>query len=149
MIAVGEVQSGFLFQSVILGEAHRPPIDLFDFAGPERLRAQTKDLPIVSMCSYCQKVKDSHHAAGERLEAEEYYAGGTSKVQINHGICSRCYDEVFPPRAESPPRPEPARCCGISELDQLTPFELARAAAPGTRADLAHDRLVGARLHVG
>lgn len=91
------VREGLLIQSIVLSEEDRPRVDLFDFTDLERLLASTRDLPLITMCSYCQQVKDSDHTANEWVDAEHYYrAGGTSEVRIRHGICPTCFDKVQP-----------------------------------------------------
>ncbi|MEX2454933.1 MAG: hypothetical protein WD470_09530 [Rhodospirillaceae bacterium] len=83
--------AGFLFQSILLSVETRPPIDLFDFKALSGLMAELRDLPLVRMCSYCQRVNDEEHTHGDWQEAERYYAlGGTSQVRISHGICGPC-----------------------------------------------------------
>jgi len=89
----GEV-SAFLFQSVTLNERSRAPVSLFDFArGPTR--GADADLPLLAMCSYCQKVRHpagSEEGDGQWVEAEDYYRmGGASDVRISHGICEPCF----------------------------------------------------------
>ena len=86
---------GFLFQSIVLDESQRPPLDIFDFAELEKKFEQQKKLPLVSMCSYCQRVRDKSHTDGEWADAENYYAkGGTSYVRLSHGICPNCIRTV-------------------------------------------------------
>ena len=87
---------GFLFQSVLLDETQRPPLDIFDFSKVEAALEQVRKLPLVSMCSYCQKVKDKHHTGGQWVEAERYYAeGGSADVRLSHGICPDCKKVVW------------------------------------------------------
>lgn len=89
-----DATTGFLFQSVTLNERPRPPIGLFDFA---RGRARRPDaaLPLLGLCSYCQKVRHpagSVEGEGAWIEAEDYYRlGGSTDVQISHGICEPCF----------------------------------------------------------
>ncbi len=87
---------GFVFQSVILEESLRPALDILDFEalrkGPEDARSR----PLVTICSYCQRVKDDRHTGGEWLSAEQYYAaGGGSRVRVSHGVCPPCHDAVI------------------------------------------------------
>jgi hypothetical protein len=94
ILAGGRI-SGFLFQSVLLEENLRPPIDLFD---PQVLMAElaaARQLPILKMCSYCQFVAaPSVSVDAEWVSAETYYRrGGTSEVRMSHGICPGCMTE--------------------------------------------------------
>lgn len=85
--------AGFLFQSILLEETRRPPIDLFDFEAVRRHVAADGTLPLVTMCSYCQKVRDDDNTEGDWVEADAYYArGGTAQVQLSHGVCGDCLD---------------------------------------------------------
>ena len=86
---------GFLFQSIVMNETVRPPIDLFDFQA--RARTTMDDMrPIVRMCSICQRL-ESPSANGVWVEAAEYYQrGGEADVRLSHGICQTCSDrDVF------------------------------------------------------
>lgn len=92
----GEAVIGFLFQSVTLDESQRPPLDIFEFMKIEETLKKEGEFPLVSMCSYCQRVKDGLHTSGEWTEAETYYAnGGTSRVRLSHGICPNCRETAI------------------------------------------------------
>lgn len=102
--------SAVLYQSVLLGETMRPPVNMFD---PEILVANLSDTrgrPLVTMCSYCQRVAwppGQARRSREWIEAEDYYRrGGASDVRISHGICPPCYKVVVAPL--SPRRPKPS-----------------------------------------
>lgn len=83
---------GFLFQSILLNENERPAIDLFDFVEKMEQLEKLRDLVIITMCGFCQKVKDTPNTKDKWVEAEAYYAmGGTSNVRVSHGICPSCY----------------------------------------------------------
>lgn len=85
---------GFLFQNLTISESVRPPVDLFDFAAVMGLIRHGQELPLVAMCSFCQRVANSGGDDETRnwVEAEEYYRlGGQSRVRISHGVCSDCY----------------------------------------------------------
>lgn len=83
---------GLLFQALVVDEQVRPPIDIFDFGAAERLVAEVRNVPIVTLCSFCQRVKADRCPDSEPwLDAAEYYhRGGTSKVRISHGLCPDC-----------------------------------------------------------
>lgn len=87
----GDVVTGYLFQSVMLEADSRPPIDIYDFKALSALLKMRRDLPILSMCSFCQRVRDDRYTAGEWVLAETYYRqGGTTEVAISHSICDTC-----------------------------------------------------------
>ncbi|NNK77315.1 MAG: PAS domain-containing protein [Litoreibacter sp.] len=87
--------TGFFFQSIELASHDRPPIDLFDFKEMARKAANSSDLPLIKMCSWCQKVLFTPVTNDDWVEAEEYYAaGGSSNVRISHGICAPCAEKA-------------------------------------------------------
>ena len=66
--------------------------------------AHENDLPLLAMCSYCQRVAGSaDQEEREWIAAENYYRrggssrGGSSAVRISHGICPRCMKERVEP----------------------------------------------------
>lgn len=90
-IVHGESCTGFVFQSIELDARERPPIDLFDFKEIAKRREQEASLPVVVMCSWCQRVRFPPITDGDWYEAEAYYsAGGGSEVGLSHSICDRC-----------------------------------------------------------
>jgi hypothetical protein len=85
--------AGFLFQSIELSSNHRPPIELFDFKAMQRRSEQEAKLPMISICSWCLKVRYSPVTGEFWVKPEDYYAaGGRSRVRISHGICPTCRD---------------------------------------------------------
>jgi hypothetical protein len=86
------VVRGLLFQSLTVDELVRPPIDLFDFKAVAALVDRRRQLPIVTLCSFCQRVnKPATQGEPPWIDAEEYYRlGGTSDVRISHGLCPDC-----------------------------------------------------------
>ncbi|WP_405236262.1 hypothetical protein [Lentisalinibacter orientalis] len=90
-----ETVTGYLFQSVVLEESLRPNLDLLDFEAMRRGLEHDRTRPLVTMCSYCQRVKDEVHTGGEWVSAERYYSlGGDSRVRLSHGVCPPCYKTV-------------------------------------------------------
>ncbi len=86
------VCTGFIFQSVEQHSQHRPPIGLYDFKKLKRLAKDNSRLPIVMMCSWCQRVQYPPVGGDDWISAEDYYAaGGRSEVRISHGICEECF----------------------------------------------------------
>jgi hypothetical protein len=85
--------AAFLFQSQTISEALRPPIDIFDFARLATVLGANANHPIITICSFCQRI----HPMGTEDEspwvsAEDYYrGGGTSAVRLSHGLCADCY----------------------------------------------------------
>lgn len=86
--------TGVLFQSIVLRSEVRPPLDIFRFRDMAEIFRRNAELPIVTLCSYCQTLEapDNSDDPGEWCSAEDYYRrGGKSEVQISHGICPTCY----------------------------------------------------------
>lgn len=74
--------AGFLFQSLVVNERHRPPVPLFDFE-----KHRDPSLPPLAMCSICERVL---HGGGW-IEGQDYYGrGGGSRVRIEHTMCPDC-----------------------------------------------------------
>ncbi len=83
--------SSVLFQSLVLSETERPPINLFDAAHMKRQMESDLALPLVTLCSYCHSVK-VRAANGDWVSAEAYYQkGGSDQVRISHGVCPKCF----------------------------------------------------------
>ncbi|SHL29418.1 hypothetical protein SAMN05444414_1105 [Roseovarius marisflavi] len=97
--------TGFIFQSVEQHSHQRPPIDLYDFKKLRNLAKEDQNLPVVTMCSWCQRVNYAPIVGDTWVSAEDYYAaGGRSKVQISHAICEDCLESTadgFLPDAEA------------------------------------------------
>jgi hypothetical protein len=93
----GQKCTGFTFQSVEQYSRQRPPIDLYDFKKLRKLAKDGSDLPVIQMCSWCQRV----HSLGDGanwVSAEDYYvAGGRSEVRISHAICDDCLQSMADP----------------------------------------------------
>lgn len=88
--------TGFIFQCIELQSYKRPPIDLFDFKAIARYAASDDSLPMVVMCSWCQRVRFESPGGKQWMEAEAYYAvGGSSKVSLSHSICEHCTDTIM------------------------------------------------------
>ncbi len=88
-----------LIQSIPIVERIRPYMDLFDFAALRVKKSIYHDLPILTMCSYCQCVRyppGSQDGEGEWTTAEEYYRrGGETDICISHGLCEPCFDKAL------------------------------------------------------
>ena len=90
--------TGVLFQSIYLHSAMRPPLDIFAFREPSAVFAHERSLPIVTVCSFCQKVKwgDGPTAVPVWMSAADYYRrGGNSDVRVSHGICDPCMTRLW------------------------------------------------------
>lgn len=82
---------GVLHQSIPVLEWERPPVRILD--GNRRVDPAW---PLIRMCSYCLKIFDAKY--DEWFEPEEYYQrGGTSEVNIRHGICENCRSTIVVP----------------------------------------------------
>lgn len=97
-VFAGEKIDGLLWQSLTISETARPPVDLFDFAALRARLERERNVPILTMCSYCQQVRypiGSSDADGEWISAPEYYRrGGGSRVRISHGLCEHCLERA-------------------------------------------------------
>ena len=94
----GNECTGFLFQSVEQHSRQRPPIPLFNFKMLHQLSLEDPNLPIVEMCSWCQRVNYVPVSEGTWISAEDYYArGGRTSVRISHGICEDCLEATAAP----------------------------------------------------
>ncbi len=94
----GHICTGFIFCSFYQNSWQRPPMRLYDFKRLRRLEEENRDLPNVTMCSWCQRVQSSQIADGNYISAETYYAeGGRSEVRLSHGICEDCLETTLDP----------------------------------------------------
>jgi hypothetical protein len=84
-----------LFQSVVTAVESRPPLNIYDFEALSRALRARPDLPVVTLCSFCQRLRwppgERDPGRTEWIEAELYYArGGRSEVAVSHGLCEDC-----------------------------------------------------------
>ena len=94
----GNVCTGFVFQSVEQYSQQRPPIPLFNFKVLDQIAKEDGSLPVVLMCSWCQRVKVDEITGDKWITAEDYYAaGGRSNVRLTHGICEPCLETTADP----------------------------------------------------
>lgn len=85
------VCEGFVFQSIEESTQQRPPIALYDFKRLGALARKDRRLPVLNMCSWCQRVQYAPAGGDGWISAEDYYAaGGRSEVSISHVICDDC-----------------------------------------------------------
>jgi hypothetical protein len=83
----GEIVAA-LFHSTLLAEEMRPPLNLYDFAHLDAALNAAEKLPVVGVCSLCQRVRP---AGGHWMTAEHYYRGGhPARVSLSHGLCAVC-----------------------------------------------------------
>ena len=89
---------GLLFQARIVTKTARPRLDIFDLKALLTALRQESDLPIVTMCSFCQQLRRPGSSdEDDWISAEEYYRlGGSSQVRISHGMCADCDAARFP-----------------------------------------------------
>lgn len=98
--------TGFLFQFVEQNSQQRPPMGLYDFKQLKRLAKADSHLPVVEMCSWCQRVKDVTNGGGEWVSGDDYYAaGGRSEVRLTHTICEDCLRGTADPFLTEEARP--------------------------------------------
>ena len=97
-LRLGDKSTGLLFQAQLVNETARPRLDIFDFQALLSGLKQESDLPIVTTCSFCQRLR--RPGSGDEdgwIPAEEYYRlGGSSRVRISHGLCADCDAVRFP-----------------------------------------------------
>ena len=90
---------GALFQSTVLKENEQPPMNLYDFKANAAHYAQRTNIPLLAMCSTCQRVRHpagSKEETGRWVEPEDFYRlGGKSEVRISHSICSSCLPKMM------------------------------------------------------
>lgn len=87
--------TGFLFQSVEERTQLRPPMGLYDFKKLAKMADEGRNLPLVTMCSWCQRVRTMLNDTETWVTAEDYYAsGGRSAVRISHAVCDECLDKM-------------------------------------------------------
>jgi hypothetical protein len=95
--AAGQIAQ-ILVQSLALSEQARPRMGLYDFMALNAQAAAGSGLPILGMCSYCQRVRHPAGSAdgeGVWVTAEDYcHRGGHASVRISHGICPSCIDQA-------------------------------------------------------
>ena len=101
-LCLGDKGPGLLFQAQIVSETGRPHLDFFDFRALLSALKQEADLPIVTMCSFCEQLRRPGSDPGsddqeEWITTETYYRlGGSSRVRISHGLCADCDAARFP-----------------------------------------------------
>ncbi len=105
-----------LYQSQLLSAVTRPWMSLFDPARIVELVRAEAGLPIVTVCSFCQRAASPADDGVEWLDAEDYYRlGGASDVRVSHGACPDCRGRVEWPGGSGPegePRTSPPACEG-------------------------------------
>ena len=97
-IAASGINRALLFHALPISETLRPPINLFDRQALFNALKANQHLPFVVICSFCLQVRVQEAAAGQSsvwVEAEEYYRlGGSSDVQLSHGLCPSCAERM-------------------------------------------------------
>ena len=94
----GDRCTGFIFHSDQQYSRRRPRIDLYDFKALKKLAEDDTNLPVVTMCSWCQRVQCEAISGDDWLKAEDYYAaGGRTNVRLKHGICEQCRETTIDP----------------------------------------------------
>jgi hypothetical protein len=94
----GHNRPGLLFQAQIIIAEERPRLNVFDFQTLLSALKRQSDLPIVTMCSFCQQLRRPGSSdEDDWVPVEEYYRlGGGSDVRISHGLCADCDAVRFP-----------------------------------------------------
>src|SRR6185437_7817078 len=94
-IVEGTDTAAVLYQSIVVSELRRPPVPLFAFEALGQPAASADR--IVTLCSYCQKVKWPVAVAEQHewIEAVEFYRrGGRTDAVASHGICESCIEQI-------------------------------------------------------
>ena len=93
----GRSPGSALIQSLVMDEAFRPSLDLFDFKRVLARFHEQAGLPLVTLCSFCQRVLlQGSHAGQSWVTAEDYYhSGGSSDVRLSHGLCPECKERLL------------------------------------------------------
>ena len=90
---------GYLYVSTMLSAQSRLPLNVFDFQSMAAADQERQLLPMLAMCSYCQRLNCGDETQEGWIEAPEYYRrGGTDAVRISHGICQECLDRILGPQ---------------------------------------------------
>jgi hypothetical protein len=80
---------------------------LFDAEYMRQMYEAEKQLPLITMCSYCHRVKAKAGSESWQSAEEYYHAGGTERVRISHGMCVTCYGKLRAAREVKKPKPGP------------------------------------------
>ena len=84
---------GFIFHTVERASHKRPPVAMFEFKRLQNLAQTHRNLPVVTMCSWCQRVRGDAANNDTWVEAEAYRAaGGSPNVRLEHGMCLDCLE---------------------------------------------------------
>ncbi|MCX7990537.1 MAG: hypothetical protein N2999_00670 [Proteobacteria bacterium] len=90
----GEVKY-LIYQSILLKETMRPPMNIFKNQDAQRERTSN----IVTICSYCKNIKIPKSYDDSKsyiwVTPEKYYQlGGRESILLSHGICPLCYENI-------------------------------------------------------
>ena len=70
----------------------------------EALRQDLKDTAekgeILTICSSCHKIKDTHEDEKKWMKLEKYLAKYITKTDISHGLCDVCFEKYYPKEYE-------------------------------------------------
>jgi hypothetical protein len=96
---------GLRYRSRVVLELDDEPA-AYMIAAAQRDAAQ--NLPVITVCSYCQHVhRGDTRQPGAWIDPEQYYReGGTNHVRVTHGICPSCNDLIVEPQLALLDRPE-------------------------------------------
>jgi hypothetical protein len=112
LIADGGEPRAVLYQSIVLSETPRVALPLFDKDLIASLGRSTTARPLVTLCSYCQRVAwpmDARTAERAWIEpAAFYHRGGPPDAVVSHGLCEDCFERVVGSALRPTPRADPA-----------------------------------------
>lgn len=97
-LPLSDHEAGLLFHVRVFGGAAAPCLDVLDIEGLLSAIKQGSDLPIVTVCSYCQQIRrPGSRDEDDWIPAEEYCRlGGSLHARISHGVCDECDAARFP-----------------------------------------------------
>ena len=64
---------------------------------------------LLSICSYCKRIRDDGDGDGDRWQSVESYIARHTATRFSHGICPTCFEQHVEPQLNAPPPPQPRR----------------------------------------
>ena len=62
----------------------------------ENIKQSAESGTILTICSSCHKIKDTHDDPPKYIKLESYLTKYVSHSDISHGICESCFEELYP-----------------------------------------------------
>lgn len=84
-----------LHQSQMVASSPRPWMSLFEAERIVEMARAAAGLPIVHLCSFCQRVAWPEAKRDSWIAPEDYYrSGGPAEVRVSHGVCPSCVSRL-------------------------------------------------------